>query len=153
MSCGEAGIDLDHLKLSVPGISLEFDSADQTAQVDGLEEFAACRCRFGKPLGDLMAGIARIVKDLGVRFAGLDLICKDVSAPLSGNNGRIGEINTTPGIHHHYLVCDAANAVPVAELVLEEMFSKRQGVMILGKSGDDGNTAAKPVSPSGSQAA
>lgn len=96
---------------------------------------------------------ARLVTDLGVRFAGLDIHCQDISAPLSRSNGCISEINTTPGIHHHYLVSNAAEQVPVAECLLEEMFGKRQGVMVLGKSEDDDETAAKPAAGSGSQAA
>ena len=41
------------------------------------------------------------------------------------------EINTTPGLHHHALLADPAAGLPVAELVLEHLFAKRQGVMVL----------------------
>ncbi|NNF97502.1 MAG: hypothetical protein HKM94_11300 [Halobacteria archaeon] len=81
---------------------------------------------------EIIALGGRLIKDLGVRFAGLDLICKDITAPLSANNGCFNEVNTTPGIHHHYLVSDPAKGVPVAELVLEHMFTNCQGVMLLG---------------------
>ena len=76
---------------------------------------------------------SKIVRDLGVRFAGLDLICRDIAAPLTPENGRFGEINTTPGIHHHYLVANPAEAAPVAEIVLSHLFATGQGVMILGQ--------------------
>ncbi len=74
-----------------------------------------------------------LVRDFGVKFAGLDVICKDISKPLEGSNGTFGEVNTTPGIHHHYLVNDASAGVPVAELVLDYMFKEKQGVMHLRK--------------------
>jgi cyanophycin synthetase len=74
---------------------------------------------------------ARLVNAVGVRFAGLDLICKDIARPLTPDNGRINEINATPGIHHHYLVADRSNIVPVASIVLDHLFSRRQGVMFL----------------------
>ena len=80
---------------------------------------------------DIIETGGRLVKDLGVRFAGLDLICSDVTVPLAESKGVFREINTTPGIHHHYLLADPATVTPVAELVLEHMFSTRQGVMIL----------------------
>ena len=47
--------------------------------------------------------IQAIIQNLGVRFAGVDLICHDVSAPMSADNGYIFEVNTYPGIHHHFL--------------------------------------------------
>ncbi len=80
---------------------------------------------------ETIAAGARLVQALGVGFAGLDVICKDISKPLGAANGLISEINTTPGIHHHYLVSDAKTHVPVAELVLEHMFKSGRGVMDL----------------------
>jgi D-alanine-D-alanine ligase-like ATP-grasp enzyme len=81
---------------------------------------------------DTVAQGARLARDFGVRVAGLDLICKDITVPLSPPDGYISEINTTPGIHHHYLVGEPSKAVPVAEIVLEHLFENRQGVMFLG---------------------
>lgn len=75
---------------------------------------------------------ARLVQDLGVRFAGLDVICQDIAAPLSPDNGRINEINTTPGIHHHYLIAQPAGGVRVAEILLSRLFESGRGVMRLG---------------------
>ena len=82
---------------------------------------------------EIIALGSRLVKDLGVRVAGLDLLCNDITMPLSESNGIFNEVNTTPGIHHHYLVSDSAKRVPVAELVLEHMFINRKGVMVLGR--------------------
>ncbi|MBZ0216212.1 MAG: hypothetical protein K8F25_06660, partial [Fimbriimonadaceae bacterium] len=47
------------------------------------------------------------------------------------DNGLIGEINTTPGIHHHYLIAEDSGKADVAERLLEYMFSAGQGVMDL----------------------
>lgn len=80
---------------------------------------------------ETIAAGARLVRDLGVKFAGLDVLCRDISTPLGAENGLISEINTTPGIHHHYLVSNPENHVPVAELVLKHMFETKQGVMDL----------------------
>lgn len=80
--------------------------------------------------GTIAAG-AQLVSGLGVRFAGLDVLCRNIAAPLGPDNGLISEINTTPGIHHHYLISDQSKRVPVAELVLSHMFETRQGVMNL----------------------
>ena len=80
---------------------------------------------------DIIAEGARLARDLGVRFAGIDLLCTDISVPLAGSGGVFNEINTTPGIHHHYLLANPEAGVPVAELLLEHLFSKRQGVMVV----------------------
>lgn len=73
----------------------------------------------------------KLARDLGVRFAGIDLMCSDISVPMSQSGGAFNEINTTPGIHHHYLVAEPEKAVPVAELVLDYLFSHRRGVIVL----------------------
>lgn len=74
---------------------------------------------------------SRLVKDLGIRLAGLDVLCRDISAPLSPGNGLFGEINTTPGLHHHYLVEQPDDRVHVASQILDHMFTHRSGVMVL----------------------
>lgn len=80
---------------------------------------------------DTVRAGAALVRDLGVAFAGLDVICKDISKPLSADNGLISEINTTPGIHHHYLVSGPAAERPIADQVLEHIFQSRTGTMAL----------------------
>jgi len=74
---------------------------------------------------------SQLVKEVGVCFAGLDLISSDISIPLSESKGVINEINTTPGIHHHYLISNPDQGVAVAELVLNYMFNHEKGVMVL----------------------
>ena len=73
----------------------------------------------------------RLAKDFGIAFAGLDLICNDISVPLSDSGGSFNEVNTTPGIHHHYLLSAPQNGIPVAELLLEYIFSQNTGIMSL----------------------
>jgi D-alanine-D-alanine ligase-like ATP-grasp enzyme len=78
----------------------------------------------------ILAG-ATLLQKVGVKFAGLDVICKDISKPLNSDNGLIGEINTTPGIHHHYLVSEKSGIAGIAEQLLDHMFRTKQGVMNL----------------------
>lgn len=78
---------------------------------------------------DIVEKGAKLVRDLGVRFAGLDLICPDITIPPSDSGSFISEINATPGIHHHYLLAEPEKGVPVADLVLDHLFSQHQGVM------------------------
>ena len=39
---------------------------------------------------------------LNVTLAGVDIITVDPTVPLEASNGAIIEVNTTPGLHHHY---------------------------------------------------
>lgn len=39
---------------------------------------------------------------IGSRFVGVDFITVDGSKPLEETGGMINELNTTPGLHHHY---------------------------------------------------
>ena len=44
----------------------------------------------------------RAAAALHVTFAGVDLVIVDPALPLEQSNGAIIEVNTTPGLHHHY---------------------------------------------------
>lgn len=73
----------------------------------------------GRVCGEIEALAARAACVLGSRFAGVDLITLDATLPLDKTGGVINEINTTPGLHHHYgLIND--NASPAVE-VLEHL--------------------------------
>ncbi len=39
---------------------------------------------------------------IGSRFVGVDIITPSIIVPLSESGGVINEVNTTPGLHHHY---------------------------------------------------
>ena len=62
---------------------------------------------------------SHITKLLGVKLAGIDIICKDITKPLHETNGIINEVNTTPGLHHHYLISNKTKVTPVAQYILE----------------------------------
>ena len=77
-----------------------------------------------------VAACARLVTNLGVRVAGIDILARDIAKPLTRENGLIGEINTTPGLHHHHLVAGRADGRSVAAALLEHLFQTRSGVVI-----------------------
>jgi cyanophycin synthetase len=72
---------------------------------------------------DTVAVGARAARALGVRLAGVDLLTTDVSRPLSETGGVVSEVNTTPALHHHYLVANPERAAPVASLLLDRLLS------------------------------
>ena len=75
---------------------------------------------------------ARLVQNLGVRLAGLDVLCQDISQPLTRANGLIGEVNTTPGLHHHVLVSNPNSVAGVGQIILCHMFDTRSGIIRTG---------------------
>jgi cyanophycin synthetase len=56
---------------------------------------------------------------LGVELAGVDVMTPDFGEPLEQAGGVVIEVNTTPALHHHYLVRSPDAAVPVADRILE----------------------------------
>ncbi len=66
---------------------------------------------------------AKVCAHFGVDLAGIDLMARDISQPLSGGNGVINEINTTPGLHHHDLVAEEDQRIRVGELILEDLLA------------------------------
>lgn len=81
--------------------------------------------------GDLIRAGSKLVQELGISFAGLDVTSHDISAPFEAGDTIFNEINTSPGIHHHYLVANPAARAEVAPRVLERMFAIRSGVIEL----------------------
>lgn len=77
-----------------------------------------------------LATCARIVQNLGVRLAGIDILARDIGLPLIPANGFIGEINTTPGLHHHDLVAVPHDGQPVAVRLVEHMFANSAGSIV-----------------------
>lgn len=84
---------------------------------------------------DIVEKCGELVRRLGASFVGVDLICEDISESFDQENCLISEINTTPGLHHHYLVSNPEDANPVAEIVIEYMLSNHVGVMELDRTG------------------
>jgi cyanophycin synthetase len=61
---------------------------------------------------------------LGSEFCGVDVITVDPSVPLQSSKGRITEINTTPGLHHHYDLGPPGRTEPLARAVLRHIARK-----------------------------
>lgn len=67
------------------------------------------------------AALAKVVRGVGSRFAGVDVVTADPARPLGEAGGAFLEINTTPGIHHHYHTDDERRTHPVAVRVLRRL--------------------------------
>ena len=78
-----------------------------------------------------VAACAELCRNLGVRLAGIDIIARDISKPLTPENGILGEINTTPGLHHHDLIAERGAGPSIAARLVERMFETRSGVITL----------------------
>ncbi len=77
-----------------------------------------------------IAACAQLAQNLGVRLAGIDVIARDIALPLGNGNGLIGEINTTPGLHHHDLVAAPRTGRSVAAELIDYMFETRSGAVV-----------------------
>lgn len=67
---------------------------------------------------------ARAVRTLDSRFAGVDLITLDPTQLLEKSGGVINEINTTPGLHHHYNLVNTTGETHPAVDVLRYLLHK-----------------------------
>ncbi len=67
---------------------------------------------------------SKVMSIMKLEFGGLDIITSDLSVPLEESGGIINEVNTTPGLHHHMLIAEEEQKVPVATMVLEYIFKK-----------------------------
>mgnify|MGYP003647843298 CR=1 FL=1 len=77
----------------------------------------------------IVSRCAELVQKLGVQFAGVDLICRDIGGSFLPDNCYVGEINTTPGLHHHYLIANPAEGNRVAEIALQYLFANNIGIL------------------------
>lgn len=66
----------------------------------------------------------RVVEAVGSEFAGVDVLTNDPGRPLAETGGVFLEINTTPGIHHHYHTERERAEHPVAARVLEYLLAR-----------------------------
>jgi cyanophycin synthetase len=69
---------------------------------------------------------AEIARLLRIRLAGHDVITPDISRPLAETGGVFNEVNTTPGLQHHYLIDFPDRAFPVMERLLEVLLGERE---------------------------
>lgn len=75
--------------------------------------------------------LSEFVRALGIRVAGIDVIGATIDAPLEPGGLSVIEINANPGLHHHVLISNPEAGVPVAEHLLDYIFSTRAGVVEL----------------------
>jgi len=60
----------------------------------------------------------RAAAALNSRFAGIDIVTMNPSLPLAESRGAIVEVNTTPGLHHHYnLSGNGPSAQPAVQVL------------------------------------
>lgn len=71
----------------------------------------------------LARSLARLVGEVGSRFAGVDVLTNDPRVPLAESGGVFLELNTTPGIHHHYI---GPQVRPVAVCVLRYLLEENR---------------------------
>jgi cyanophycin synthetase len=69
---------------------------------------------------------AQIARQLRIRLAGHDVITTDISRPLEETGGVFNEVNTTPGLQHHYLIDNRAQQAPVMERLLDVLLDSRE---------------------------
>ena len=78
---------------------------------------------------EIISRCSQIVSDIGVKFAGVDLMCRDITGTFSSENCYIGEVNTTPGLHHHYLIANKSEGCAVAEVALQYLLNNQIGII------------------------
>jgi D-alanine-D-alanine ligase-like ATP-grasp enzyme len=78
---------------------------------------------------EIISRCSQIVNNIGVKFAGVDLICRDITGSFTSGNCYVGEINTTPGLHHHYLISNNSEGCQVAEVALRYLFQNQLGIV------------------------
>jgi cyanophycin synthetase len=76
--------------------------------------------RVGK---DLRAEAGCAAEALGIRLAGVDVITRDPGVSLHASGGRVTEVNTTPGLHWHYLIRNPEAGVRVAVPILARLLA------------------------------
>jgi cyanophycin synthetase len=69
---------------------------------------------------------AEIARLLRIRLAGHDVITTDISRPLDQTGGVFNEVNTTPGLQHHYLIDDPGRVFPVMDRLLDVLLDDKE---------------------------
>lgn len=92
-----------------------------TSNISGPRECMTYRGPVSSSVRDEVLRAARV---LGVRLAGVDVLSRDISQPLRATEGVVLEVNSNPGLFHHYNVAEPESACPVAEAVLEALLTR-----------------------------
>lgn len=69
---------------------------------------------------DVRAHAEEASKTVNSKFTGIDIITVNPTVPLAESRGIINEINSNPGLHHHYNL-DSVDDVSPAEYVLKRL--------------------------------
>lgn len=101
--------------IPAPGEEVEVKTA---VNDNSAEDNISCVSEIGKPL---VEELARATQVLGIRLAGIDLITPDPRKTLNEAGGAIIEVNSSPGLHHHYNVRNLDRENPVAIPVLKKL--------------------------------
>jgi GT2 family glycosyltransferase/D-alanine-D-alanine ligase-like ATP-grasp enzyme len=131
---GELGLNLlaggldTVLQLERTGLSLaSVPARGQTFVVQVVTNHGRIEDRetFHGEISPSVIGSAReAVRAVGLRLGGVDLVTPDPTRPLAQTGGIILEVNSAPGLHHHYLVANRQAATPVAVPVLRKLFDE-----------------------------
>lgn len=90
---------------------------------------------------EIVTSAERAARALRSEFCGVDIITPDPGSPLEKSGGVIGEINTTPGLHHHYRIAGSEGAEHIGVTVLR---------YIMGRNGSgQAGTATEAGAPTG----
>jgi D-alanine-D-alanine ligase-like ATP-grasp enzyme len=89
---------------STPGKDMEFIGKSVN---DPTRKYIEVRTVYNTPVtgricSALIENALEAAKIMRSKFVGVDFITVDASKPLEESGGVINEVNTTPGLHHHY---------------------------------------------------
>lgn len=98
---------LDYQNLSLSSIPSKDQAFLVQSVSDPRRERVEVRTVYNQVVTDLVCDALKrnaesAAESLGSRFAGVDFITSDSTVPLEKSGGVINEVNTTPGLHHHY---------------------------------------------------
>jgi D-alanine-D-alanine ligase-like ATP-grasp enzyme len=130
---GQAPITIDRdclFTVRAQGLTLDYvpDSGQEVLvkSIGATSERAELRTVYDETVTDgigdaLRANAEQAACALGSALIGVDFITPDASIPLEESGGVINEVNTTPGLHHHYQAAAERYprpALPIASVLL-----------------------------------
>lgn len=79
-------------------------------------------------VSDVAGGIVDTCREaasaVGCRLAGVDIVCADIRRPFEETGGVVLEVNTTPGLYHHY--DETTDDCRVAIAILQAIFAEAE---------------------------
>jgi len=68
----------------------------------------------------------KAVKGMEIELAGVDIIAPDITRSADSQTFVMPDINTTPGLHHHYLLSDTRSDLDIGEIIIRYiLFGKK----------------------------